>query len=102
MRVHALHKSQHSKIMQKTNAKSVDDVTFARECRRWKAKWQISSPEPFKPLESALTPATENSYPNVRISTATAERSFSTMRRYHGNRAHIDLEEVVDVFARRK
>ncbi|KAH3692540.1 hypothetical protein DPMN_193089 [Dreissena polymorpha] len=34
----------------------VYDVTFARECRRWKAKWQISSPEPFKTLESALNP----------------------------------------------
>ncbi|KAH3774235.1 hypothetical protein DPMN_175610 [Dreissena polymorpha] len=59
----------------------VDNVTFARECRRWKS---------FKTLESALTPATENSYPNVRRS----EWSFSTMRRHHGNGTHIDLEEV--------
>ncbi|KAH3694689.1 hypothetical protein DPMN_082130 [Dreissena polymorpha] len=69
----------------------VDDVTSARDCRRWKAKWQILSPKPFKTLESALTPATENSYPNVRrcrlvllcmpVSTATVEMSFSTMRR---------------------
>ncbi|KAH3847598.1 hypothetical protein DPMN_089925 [Dreissena polymorpha] len=59
----------------------------------------ISSPGPFKTLESALTPATENSYPNVRrcllvlqciqVSTATEERYFSTMRRHHGNRAHV-------------
>ena len=67
------------------------EETFLRECKRWMAKWTESSPAQYPDLETALRVATEASYPNIRlcmmvllcmpVSTATAERSFSTMRR---------------------
>ena len=100
--------------------------------QRWMAKWIESSPAQFPDLETALRVATEASYPNIRlcmmvllcmpVSTATAERSFSKMRRvktYLRNTMttetlsglgllniyqdrEINAEQVVDVFARRK
>ena len=96
------------------------------------AKWIESSPAQFPDIETALRVETEASYPNIRlcmmvllcmpVSTATAERSFSTMRlvktyirntitteRLSGlgllkiyQDREINAEQVVDVFARRK
>ncbi|XP_052767067.1 52 kDa repressor of the inhibitor of the protein kinase-like [Mya arenaria] len=109
-----------------------DEETFVRECKRWIAKWTTTSPAEYPDLETSLRVATEASYPNIRlcmmvlmcmpVSTATAERSFSTMRRvktYLRNtmtaerlsglellniyqERDINAEHVVDVFARRK
>ncbi|XP_052792424.1 52 kDa repressor of the inhibitor of the protein kinase-like [Mya arenaria] len=109
-----------------------DQETFVRECNRWTAKWTTTSLAPYLCLESSLGVATEASYPNIRIcmmillcmpvSTATAERSFSTMKRvktYLRNtmtterlsglgllniyqERNINVEQVVDAFARQE
>lgn len=69
---------------------AADEHIFERECQRW-TKLTVTSPAPYSTLEKALEVATEASYPNIGISlmillcmpvaTATADRSFSTMRR---------------------
>ncbi|XP_053405138.1 zinc finger MYM-type protein 1-like [Mercenaria mercenaria] len=110
----------------------VDEATFVRECQRWSTKWRISSPQNLSTLETALSSAKDVSCTNIRrcllillcmpVSTATAERSFFTMRRVktylrntmgtecmsglgllniHRER-DINAEEVVDIFARKK
>ena len=111
---------------------NVDQGTFLRECQRWRVKWRESSPVEFDTLEKSLIPATEASYPSIRaclqillcmpVSTASGERSFSTMRRVKTylrstmstermsglgllniyREREINVEEVVDIFARRK
>ena len=109
-----------------------DEETFLRECKRWMAKWTESSPAQYPDRVIARWVATEASYPTIRlfmmvllcmpVSTATAERSFSKMRRvktylrntmtterlsglrllniYQDREIH--TKQVVDVFARRK
>jgi hypothetical protein len=73
-----------------------DQATFARECSKWKTWWTdpaLANDRPEAPasLSESVRLANEILYPNVRrclaillvmpVSTATAERSFSTMRR---------------------
>ncbi|KAH3861236.1 hypothetical protein DPMN_024163 [Dreissena polymorpha] len=75
---------------------TVDEATFLRECAKWRT-WSTSAamamdrPDPAETLEESLAFASEQLYPSIRkcfmlllvmpVSTATAERSFSTMRR---------------------
>jgi len=109
-----------------------DYDTFLRQCQRWRVKWQGSSPLEHDSTEKARIPATDASYPNIRAclqillcmpdATASAERSFSTMRRVKTylrstmstermsglgllniyREREINAEQVVDIFARKK
>jgi len=135
-----------------SNVKTIDDSTvkaifdacgsdltdydsFSREIQRWVTRWTVVESPPSTAddcLEGALKLAHVELYPNIRrcielllampVSTSTAERSFSTMKRvksYLRNsmtterlsglalmniyREHeISAEQVVDIFARRK
>lgn len=112
-----------------------DEETFRRECIRWKTRCEMIpmvDPEKTPTLERALIYIPHELYPNVwlclnllvamPVSTATAERSFSSMRRLktylratmsterlsglgllhvHRDR-ELDAERVVDNFAARK
>ena len=110
-----------------------DMDTFQRELNRWKIKWTMDdNGRTVVCLEQAIREANEDLYPSVRtcleillampVATATAERSFSTMRRVKTylrstmttkrlsglgllniyREREINAERVVDVFARRK
>ncbi|XP_052771191.1 52 kDa repressor of the inhibitor of the protein kinase-like [Mya arenaria] len=105
---------------------------FCNEVRRWKTRWRAVTPKDVpNSLETAIKRAPLELYPNIRmclsillampVSTATAERSFSTMKRvktYLRNTMtterlsglgliniyrdrEISSERVVDIFARR-
>lgn len=115
----------------------VDEATFLRECARWRTWWTDPAladdrPEAPEDLSASLHMARVDSFPNIRmcmmilivmpVSTATAERSFSTMRRVKTylrstmgtermsglglmniyQEQKINVDEVVDVFANRK
>ena len=66
-------------------------VAFDNEIVRWKARWALSEGEKPNNLEDTISCTSEDLYPNVAtvvtilltipVSTATPERSFSTMRR---------------------
>jgi hypothetical protein len=73
-----------------------DEATFSREVRKWVTWWTdgalaLDRPQAPETLLGTLPLANEQYYPNVRrcllvlltmpVSTATAERSFSTMKR---------------------
>lgn len=105
---------------------------FDGELRRWKARCHLNAQAPLSTIADTLTNANAELYPNVctclhvllsmPVSTATAERSFSSMRRLktylrstmttermsglgllHIHREReINTERVVDTFARRK
>ena len=110
---------------------TVDIEQFNREVSRWKVRCQVPDNHPDCLVDS-ISLCNKDLYPNVRaclsmllampVSTATAERSFSTMRRVKtylrstmtSNRLSglgllniyrerdIDIGAVVDTFARRK
>ena len=105
---------------------------FEAEIRRWKARCQMNIDAPLSTIADTLSDTNADLYPNVctclhillsmPVSTATAERSFSAMRRLktylrstmstermsglgllHIHREReINAERVVDKFARRK
>ena len=105
---------------------------FEAEIRRWKARCQLNIDAPLSTIADTLLDTSADLYPNVctclhillsmPVSTATAERSFSAMRRLktylrstmstermsglgllHIHREReINAERVVDKFARRK
>ena len=110
-----------------------DEMTFVREARRWKVRWEnVNQQDPFDCLAETLATTNRDLYPNMSVcpnvllvrpvSTATAERSFSTMRRVKTylrstmstgwmsglgllniyKDKQIDTEAVVEIFARRK
>lgn len=73
-----------------------DEASFTREVRKWVTWWTdgtlaMDRPQAPETLQDTLPLANEQYYPNVRrclvvlltmpVSTATAERSFSTMKR---------------------
>lgn len=110
-----------------------DVLTFERECNRWIQRWRDDDlAREYSTLEKTLAIATEASYPNIRrcllvllsmpVSTASAERSFSVMRRVKSylrstmttqrlsglgllniyREKEIRADRVVDIFARRR
>lgn len=109
-----------------------DEASFLRECDRWKVRCATSLPRPSTAIEEVLRDLPQELYPNVSkclhvllampVSTASAERSFSSMRRlktYFRStmstgrlsglglmNIHRDIELrseiIVDIFARRK
>ena len=110
-----------------------DEMTFVREARRWKVRWEnVNQQDPIDCLAETLATTNRDLYPNMSVclnvllvmpvSTATAERSFSTMRRVKTylrstmstgrlsglgllniyKDKQIDTEAVVEIFARRK
>lgn len=103
------------------------------ELKRWKLRWEVVNiDEPTDSLSESVSLANEDLYPNVRaclcvltampVATATAERSFSTMRRVKTylrstmstkrlsglgllniyREKELDSEKIVDIFARRR
>ncbi|XP_053398293.1 zinc finger MYM-type protein 1-like [Mercenaria mercenaria] len=115
----------------------VDEATCLRECARWRTWWTDPTladgrPMATEDLSASLRLARKESFPNIRtcmmlltvmpVSTATAERSFSTMRRVKTylrstmgterlsglglmniyQEQEINADKVVDIFANRK
>jgi histone deacetylase complex regulatory component SIN3 len=115
----------------------VDEDTFLRECVLWRTWWTdptLAAQRETTPenLTDSLKVTSEALYPNIRkclallmvvpVSTATAERSFSTMRRVKSylrstmtterlsglgllniyQEKKLDAERIVDIFAAKK